>query len=87
MVLPIFFIDNHLKFNAQEQKCVNCVYAMTFNQPIMLRALGECAFFNHYLGFSFFQQHLKIVVDYNLQNLYHYSLGNKTSIPVIKRRL
>ena len=78
---------NRLKFNAQEQKCVNYVYTMTFNQPIMLRALGECAFFNHYLGFSFFQQRLKIVVDNNLQNLYHYSLGNKVSIPVIKRRL
>ena len=79
---------NHLKLNAQEQKCVNYVlYTMTFNQLIMLSALGECTFFNLHLGFSFFQQRLKIVVDNNLQNLYHYSLGNKTSIPVIKRRL
>ena len=44
-------------------------------------------FFNHYLGFYFFQQRLKIVVDNNLQNLYYYSLGNKASILAIKRRL
>ena len=58
---------SHLKLNAQEQKSVNYVYTMTFNQLIMLRALEECAFLITIWVSFFFQQRLKIVVDNNLQ--------------------
>ena len=65
---------------------------MPFNR--LIRALGECNFLSHHLGILFCFSNiswflslfcLKIAVDNNQQKVHYYTLGNKASIPALKK--